>query len=102
MRISDLSSDVCSSDLVERTMLARLYQLDHIYGWLVTFGLALMIESVFRHFYGVSGNPYAPPPALQGGFDLGLTFLPTYRGWETGRASWTVRGCQVVVISWVA
>src|SRR3546814_11616661 len=81
MRISDLSSDVCSSDLVERTILARLYQLDHIYGWLVTFGLALMIESVFRHFYGVSGNPYAPPPALQGGFDLGFMFLPTYRGW---------------------
>lgn len=67
--------------VVERTMLARLYQLDHIYGWLVTFGLALMIESVFRHFYGVSGNPYAPPPALQGGFDLGFMFLPTYRGW---------------------
>src|SRR5919197_48668 len=55
---------------VERPLLARLYQLDHIYGWLVTFGLALMIESVFRYFYGVSGKPYAPPPALRGGIDL--------------------------------
>ncbi len=40
-----------------------------------------MIESVFRYFYGVSGKPYAPPPALRGGFDLGFMFLPTYRGW---------------------
>ena len=67
--------------LVERAMLARLYDVDHIYGWLATFGLALMIESVFRYFYGVSGKPYAPPPALRGGFDLGFMFLPTYRGW---------------------
>jgi branched-chain amino acid transport system permease protein len=71
----------CVGILVERTMLARLYDIDHIYGWLVTFGLALMIESVFRYFYGVSGKPYAPPPALRGGFDLGFMFLPTYRGW---------------------
>jgi len=66
---------------VERTMLARLYAVDHIYGWLLTFGLALMIESVFRWFYGVSGKPYAPPPALRGGVDLGFIFLPVYRGW---------------------
>jgi branched-chain amino acid transport system permease protein len=67
--------------VVERTVLARLRNLDHIYGWLATFGLALMIESVFRFFYGVSGKPYAPPPALRGGFDLGFMFLPVYRGW---------------------
>ena len=67
--------------VVERTMLARLRALDHIYGWLLTFGLALMIESVFRFFYGVSGKPYAPPAALRGGFDLGFMFLPVYRGW---------------------
>jgi branched-chain amino acid transport system permease protein len=67
--------------IVERTMLARLYSLDHIYGWLLTFGLALMIESVFRYFYGVSGKPYAPPPALRGGVDVGFMFLPVYRGW---------------------
>ena len=67
--------------LVERFMLARLYQVDHIYGWLLTFGIALMIESAFRHFYGVSGKPYAPPAALRGGVDLGFMFLPIYRGW---------------------
>src|SRR5687768_709062 len=66
---------------VERTMLSRLYTIDHIYGWLLTFGLALMAESAFRYFYGVSGKPYAPPPALRGGVDLGFIFLPIYRGW---------------------
>jgi branched-chain amino acid transport system permease protein len=67
--------------VVERTMLARLYRLDHIYGWLLTFGLALMIESGFRYLYGGSGKPYAPPPALRGGFDLGFMVLPVYRFW---------------------
>jgi len=67
--------------IVESTMLARLRELDHIYGWLLTFGLALMIESVFRYFFGVSGKPYAPPPELRGLIDLGFMFLPTYRGW---------------------
>ncbi|HWG80025.1 MAG TPA: branched-chain amino acid ABC transporter permease [Stellaceae bacterium] len=67
--------------VVERTMLARLRALDHIYGWLATFGLALMIESVFRFFYGVSGKPYAAPMALRGGFDLDFMFLPIYRFW---------------------
>jgi branched-chain amino acid transport system permease protein len=66
---------------VERTMLSRLYTIDHIYGWLLTFGLALMAESAFRYFYGVSGKPYAPPAALRGGVDLGFMFLPIYRGW---------------------
>ena len=67
--------------VVERTMLRRLYEIDHIYGWLLTFGIAMMIESAFRYFYGVSGKPYAPPPALRGGVDLGFMFLPVYRGW---------------------
>jgi branched-chain amino acid transport system permease protein len=66
---------------VERTMLSRLYTIDHIYGWLLTFGLALMAESAFRYFYGVSGKPYAPPAALRGGVDLGFMLLPIYRGW---------------------
>ena len=66
---------------IEKTMLARLYKLDHIYGLLLTFGIALMIEAVFRHYYGVSGKIYPPPPALQGGMDLGFMFLPTYRAW---------------------
>ena len=60
---------------------ARLYKLDHLYGLLLTFGLALIIEGLFRNYYGVSGRPYPIPPALAGGHNLGFMFLPTYRGW---------------------
>src|SRR5918994_1747261 len=67
--------------LIEKTMLSRLYKLDHLYGLLLTFGLALIIEGVFRNYYGVSGQPYPIPPALSGGYNLGFIFLPTYRGW---------------------
>jgi branched-chain amino acid transport system permease protein len=67
--------------VIERTMLQRLYRLDHLYGLLLTFGLALIIEGLFRHEFGSSGQPYAIPPQLQGGHNLGFMFLPTYRGW---------------------
>ncbi|MEK0083208.1 branched-chain amino acid ABC transporter permease [Benzoatithermus flavus] len=67
--------------LIERTMLRRLYQLDHLYGLLLTFGLALIIEGLFRNQFGSSGQPYAIPPQLMGGYNLGFMFLPTYRGW---------------------
>lgn len=67
--------------LVERTMLSRLYKLDHLYGLLFTFGLALAIEGTFRYFYGASGKPYAPPSQLTGAVNLGFMFLPIYRGW---------------------
>lgn len=67
--------------LIERTMLKRLYQLDHLYGLLLTFGLALIIEGVFRHFYGISGQPYDIPASLTGAFNLGFMFLPKYRAW---------------------
>jgi branched-chain amino acid transport system permease protein len=66
---------------IETTMLKRLYHLDHLYGLLLTFGVALVIQGVFRHEFGSSGLPYPIPPALTGGFDLGFMFLPTYRGW---------------------
>jgi branched-chain amino acid transport system permease protein len=66
---------------LERTMISRLYKLDHLYGLLLTFGLALIIQGLFRNYYGVSGLPYAIPPALQGGQNLGFMFLPNYRGW---------------------
>ncbi|HXG02348.1 MAG TPA: branched-chain amino acid ABC transporter permease [Candidatus Binatia bacterium] len=66
---------------IETTMLKRLYHLDHLYGLLLTFGVALVIQGVFRHEFGSSGLPYPIPPALAGGFDLGFMFLPTYRGW---------------------
>ena len=66
---------------IERTMMARLYRLDPIYGLLLTFGLALIIQGVFRNIYGVSGMPYAVPPALQGARNLGFMVLPNYRAW---------------------
>ena len=67
--------------VIERTMLARLYKLDHLYGLLLTFGLALIIQGVFRNEFGSSGLPYAIPPQLSGGYNLGFMFLPTYRAW---------------------
>jgi len=67
--------------IVERLFLQRLHNLDHLYGLLLTFGLALIIEGVFRNFFGSSGLPYAVPPSLQGGTNLGFMFLPNYRAW---------------------
>jgi branched-chain amino acid transport system permease protein len=67
--------------VIEKTMLCRLYRLDHLYGLLLTFGLALIIEGLFRNYYGVSGQPYPIPPALIGGHNLGFMVMPTYRGW---------------------
>ena len=66
--------------LVERVALRRLYDLDPLYGLLFTFGLALVIEGLFRYQYGASGQPYAPPAQLAGGTNLGFMFLPNYRG----------------------
>jgi branched-chain amino acid transport system permease protein len=67
--------------LIERTMLSRLYKLDHLYGLLLTFGLALVIQGVFRNEFGSSGLPYQIPQELAGGFNLGFMFLPKYRAW---------------------
>jgi len=67
--------------VIERTLLHRLYHLDHLYGLLLTFGLALIIQGLFRNYYGSSGLPYVIPPVLSGGQNLGFMFLPTYRGW---------------------
>lgn len=67
--------------LIEMTMLRRLQQLDHLYGLLLTFGLALVFEGAFREFYGSSGLPYELPPIFRGAFDLGFMFLPKYRAW---------------------
>jgi branched-chain amino acid transport system permease protein len=67
--------------VIERTMLRRLYQLDHLYGLLLTFGLTLIIEGLFHHQFGNSGNSYPVPELLQGGSDLGFMFLPRYRAW---------------------
>ncbi len=67
--------------IVERTMLQWLYKLDHLYGLLLTFGLALIFEGVTRNFYGSAGLPYVLPDALRGGQNLGFMFLPNYRAW---------------------
>ena len=80
--------------LIERTMLKRLYKLDHLYGLLLTFGLALIAEGVFRYYFGVSGESYPAPDLLQGGVDLGFMFLPLYRGWVV------VASLFVCVVTW--
>jgi branched-chain amino acid transport system permease protein len=67
--------------LFERTMLRRLYNLDHLYGLLLTFGVTLMLEGLIRSFYGVSGQPYSVPEALSGAINLGFMILPKYRAW---------------------
>jgi len=67
--------------VLERTMLKRLYHLDHLYGLLLTFGLALIIQGLFRNEFGSSGLPYAMPAQLAGGRSLGFMFLPNYRAW---------------------
>lgn len=67
--------------LLERTMLQWLTGLDHLYGLLLTFGLALIIQGVFQNYFGSSGLPYAIPDQLKGGVNLGFMYLPIYRGW---------------------
>ena len=67
--------------LIEKTMISRLYKLDHLYGLLLTFGLGLIIEGLFRNEFGSSGMPYRIPDQLQGAWDLGFMFMPIYRGW---------------------
>src|SRR5437660_10794184 len=67
--------------ILERTMLQWLSGLDHLYGLLLTFGIALIVQGVFQNYFGSSGLPYAIPDELKGGMNLGFMFLPVYRGW---------------------
>ena len=67
--------------VIERLFLKRIQRLDHLYGLILTFGLALIIEGLFRNYYGSSGQPYGVPESLQGGRNLGFMFLPNYRAW---------------------
>ena len=67
--------------VIERLMISKLYHLDHLYGLLLTFGLALIIQGLFRNGFGVSGLPYSIPSQLSGGTNLGFMFLPNYRAW---------------------
>jgi len=81
---------------VERLMLRRLAKLDPLYGLLLTFGLALVVEGLFRQKYGVSGQPYPVPSALQGGVNLGFMFLPIYRGFVV------IASLVICLITWLA
>jgi branched-chain amino acid transport system permease protein len=85
-----------SGVVIERLMISRLYHLDHLYGLLLTFGLALIIQGLFRNQYGVSGLPYTIPPELAGGTNLGFMFLPNYRGWVV------VASLVVCIATWFA
>jgi branched-chain amino acid transport system permease protein len=67
--------------IVERLFLQKLYKLDHLYGLLLTFGLALIFEGVARKYFGSAGLPYTVPESLRGGQNLGFMFLPNYRAW---------------------
>src|SRR3954447_15852685 len=67
--------------LIERTMLSRLYKLDHLYGLLLTFGLALIFQGLFTNYFGSSGQPYRLPEEFSGAFNLGFMYLPKYRAW---------------------
>ena len=70
--------------IIEKTMLRWLYKLDHLYGLLLTFGITLLVEGVFRSFFGVSGQAVQVPEALAGATDLGFMIMPNYRGWVVG------------------
>jgi branched-chain amino acid transport system permease protein len=72
--------------LLEKTLISRMYKLDHLYGLLLTFGLSLVIEGLFRNYYGSSGLPYRIPDILQGATNLGFMYMPNYRGWVVGAA----------------
>jgi branched-chain amino acid transport system permease protein len=80
--------------VIERTMLRRLYKLDHLYGLLLTFGLTLMLEGLVRSVYGVSGQPYLVPDILRGATDVGFMTLPNYRAWVV------VASLSVCLMTW--
>jgi branched-chain amino acid transport system permease protein len=80
--------------VIEKTMLQWLYKLDHLYGLLLTFGITLMIEGIFRSIYGSSGLSYSVPEVLQGATDLDFMVLPNYRAWVV------VASLVVCLVTW--
>ncbi len=83
--------------ILERTIISRLYKLDHLYGLLLTFGLALVVQGLFRNYYGSSGLPYRIPSVLFGATDLGYMFMPNYRGWVVLAALVVCTGTWVII-----
>ena len=82
--------------VIERLFLRHVRKLDHLYGLILTFGLALIIEGLFRNYFGSAGKPYQIPDGLQGGHNLGFMFLPNYRAWVIAFS------LVVCVITWYA
>jgi branched-chain amino acid transport system permease protein len=83
--------------VIERLLLRRLYGLDNLYGLLLTFGLTLIAEGLFHHYYGNSGNSYPVPEALQGGVRLGFMYMPIYRGWVVVVSIFVCTTCWYVI-----
>jgi branched-chain amino acid transport system permease protein len=83
--------------IIERTMLQWLYKLDHLYGLLLTFGVALIIEGIVRNKYGSAGLPYTLPDSLRGGQNLGFMFLPNYRAWVVAASVTVCLGTWFVI-----
>jgi len=83
--------------VIERLMLRRLYGLDPLYGLLLTFGLALIFEGAFRHWFGAAGKPYAPPAQLTGALNLGFMFMPIYRGWVVAASLFVCLGTWLLI-----
>jgi branched-chain amino acid transport system permease protein len=83
--------------LLEKTIISRLYKLDHLYGLLLTFGLALIFEGLARNAFGSSGMPYRIPAELQGATNLGFMFMPNYRGWVVVAALVVCTGTWLVI-----
>ena len=83
--------------IVERLFLQRLYKLDHLYGLLLTFGLALIFEGVARNYFGSAGLPYTIPESLRGGQNLGFMFLPNYRAWVVAASLAVCIGTWLVI-----
>jgi branched-chain amino acid transport system permease protein len=83
--------------IVERLFLQKLYKLDHLYGLLLTFGLALIFEGVARNYFGSAGLPYTVPESLRGGQNLGFMFLPNYRAWVIGASLGVCLGTWFVI-----
>ncbi len=83
--------------ILERTIISRLYKLDHLYGLLLTFGLALVIEGLFRNGYGSSGMPYQIPDVLNGAVNLGYMYMPKYRAWVVLAAAVVCLGTWVII-----
>lgn len=81
--------------VIERLFISKLYKLDHLYGLLLTFGLALILEGLVRNYYGSSGLPYRIPSQLQGAQNLGFMIMPNYRGWVV------IAALVMCVITWL-